>query len=74
MELFVRFDSLIEEPLFVDLYQRYADAAGFPAFRPLLDQLGIIVAGRGVHLADDAELVEIRDSLTARRYTAGSDK
>lgn len=74
MELFERFDSLIEEPLFVDLYQRYADAAGFPAFRPLLDQLGIIVAGRDVHLADDAELVEIRDSLTARRYTAESGK
>jgi hypothetical protein len=74
MELFEKFDTLIDEPLFVNLYQRYADSAGFPAFRPLLDQLGIIVAGKDVRLADDAELVEIRESLTARRYTGESGK
>lgn len=74
MELFEKFDSLIDEPLFADLYQRYADAAGFPEFRPVLDQLGIIVAGQDVRFADDAELAEIRDSLTARRYTGEPGK
>lgn len=29
-ELFAKFDSLIEEPVFMPLYQQYADAAGFP--------------------------------------------
>jgi len=74
LELFEKFDALIDEPLFVDLYQRHADAAGFPEFRPLLDRLGVVVAGRDVRLADDAELAEIRDSLTARRYTGESGK
>jgi hypothetical protein len=74
MELFEKFDSLIDEPLFVDLYQRHADVAGFPEFRPLLDRLGVVVAGPEVRLADDAELAEIRDSLTARRYTGESGK
>jgi len=72
MELFEKFDSLIGEPLFVDLYQQHADAAGFPEFRALLDQLGIIAAGQEVRLVDDAELAEIRESLTARRYTVES--
>jgi len=74
MELFEKFDSLIDEPLFVDLYQRYADTTGFPEFRPLLDRLGIVVTERDVRLVDDAELSEIRDSLTARRYTGESGK
>ena len=29
-ELFTRFDSLIDEPLFMPLYRQYADTAGFP--------------------------------------------
>ena len=74
MELFGKFDSLIDEPLFADLYQRYADAAGFPEIRPLLDQLGIIAAGQDIRFADDAELAEIRDSLTAQRYTGEPGK
>lgn len=74
MELFEKFDSLIDEPLFADLYQRYADAAGFPEIRPLLDQLGVIAAGQDIRFADDAELAEIRDSLTARRYTGEPGK
>jgi len=31
-ELFTRFDSLIEEPVFMPLYRQYADTAGFPNF------------------------------------------
>lgn len=35
-ELFTRFDSLIEEPLFMPLYRKYADTAGFPDFEAAL--------------------------------------
>jgi hypothetical protein len=31
-ELFAKFDSLIDEPVFMPLYRRYADTAGFPDF------------------------------------------
>lgn len=58
-ELFEKFDSLIDVPLFVDLYDRYADTQGFPDYEGLLER---------------PELVEIRESLTARRYTAESDR
>jgi predicted metalloprotease with PDZ domain len=69
LDLFTRFDSLIDEPLFVDLYRQYADASGFPDVGPLLEQLGVSLEGKEVRLLDDAELAEIRAALTARRYT-----
>ena len=53
-DLFEKLDSLIETPLFVELYERYADAPSFPDFEPLLEQPG---------------LAEIRAAITARRYT-----
>ena len=68
--LFEKFDSLIDEPLFADLYQRYADAAGFPEFRPVLDQLGIIVAGQESQTMPSSPKF---DSLTAR-YTGEPGK
>lgn len=53
-ELFAEFDRLVEAPLFVDLYDRHANAAGFPDFDDYLTA---------------AELAEIRAAITARRYT-----
>jgi hypothetical protein len=53
-ELFAEFDRLIEAPLFVDLYDSYADAAGFPGFDEYLES---------------PEFAEIRAAITARRYT-----
>jgi hypothetical protein len=35
-ELFSRFDSLIDEPVFMPLYRQYADSAGFPDFEDAL--------------------------------------
>lgn len=35
-ELFTRFDSLIDEPMFMPLYRKYADTAGFPDFEEAL--------------------------------------
>jgi len=69
IELFTKFDMLIDEPLFMDLYRRYADATGFPDVRPLLAQLGVTLDGDTVRLSDDAELAEIRAAITAQRYT-----
>jgi hypothetical protein len=53
-ELFARFDALVDEPLFVALYERYADTRDFPAFEALLEE---------------PEFAEIRAAITARRYT-----
>jgi hypothetical protein len=68
-ELFTKFDSLLDEPLFMQLYLRYADASGFPDVRPLLEQLGVVVEGGDVRFSNDAELAETRAALTAQRYT-----
>jgi len=73
-ELFAKFDSFLDEPLFLSLYQQYADTAGFPDTSPLLERLGVVLDGAEVQLSDDAELAEIRAMLTARRYTGGPDR
>ena len=36
-ELFAKFDSLIDEPVFMSLYRQYADAAGFPDFEKAIE-------------------------------------
>ena len=36
-ELFAKFDSLIDEPVFMPLYRQYADTAGFPDFEDALE-------------------------------------
>ena len=62
--LFRKFDTLVDEPLFMDLYRRYADATGFPDVRPLLEQLGVRAEDGEMRLSDDAELATIRRALT----------
>ena len=74
LELFAKFDSFLDEPLFLDLYQRYADTAGFPDTAPLLKRLGVVLDGAEIQLSDDAELAEILAMLTARRYTGRPDR
>lgn len=73
-ELFTAFDSFLEEPLFMTLYRQYADSAGFPDVRPLLQRLGVAIEHGEVRLEDDTELVEIRAAITARRYTDEPDR
>jgi hypothetical protein len=53
-ELFERLDALIEADLFVSLYDRYADTAGFPDYEKYLTS---------------PEFADIRAAITARRYT-----
>lgn len=63
--LFAKLDSFLDEPLFMPLYERYADAQGFPDVRATLAELGVDVRGGRVGLDDDAELASIRIALTA---------
>ena len=67
--LFAKLDSFLDQPLFIPLYDRHADTAGFPDVQPLLLRLGIATEDGVVRLQDGAELAEIRAALTARRYT-----
>ena len=66
-ELFAKLDTLVDEPLFLDLYRRYADAAGFPDARPALEELGVRHSRDSVRLSDDATLAWIRHDLVRVR-------
>jgi len=65
-ELFSRLDSFVEEPVFMPLYRRYADRAGFPDVAPALQRLGVEINGAGARLDEDAELAAIRDAISLR--------
>lgn len=63
VELFRKFDTLLDEPLFMRLYRRYADTAGFPDTRPLFGQLGIDVRDGQVWFDDNAGLAAVRQTI-----------
>ncbi len=63
-ELFSKLDSFVEEPVFMPLYRRYANRAGFPDVAPALLRLGVEVDKAGTRLYDDAELASIRDAIS----------
>lgn len=64
-ELFTRMDELTGGPaLFVPLYERYADAVGFPDSSALFDRLGVHVTGTDVDLREHSELAAIRRAIT----------
>jgi hypothetical protein len=63
-ELFAKMDSLTAYPIFMQLYRRYADTAGFPDMRPLIERLGLSVSNDRVRLKRNAELVSIRTAIT----------
>lgn len=71
-ELFAKLDSLSSYPVFKQLYRRYADTAGFPDVRPLIERLGLSVSSGKVHLRRHAELADIRLAITATD-TAAAD-
>ena len=64
VELFQQLDTFLDEPLFMALYRKYADADDFPDARPVLKRLGVMRRGAGVLLDDDAELAAIRAAIT----------
>ena len=63
-ELFMHLDTLIDEPLFMPLYQRHADTTGFPDTSAVFERLGIDVDGGDVRFDDDAELAGLRKTIT----------
>ncbi len=64
IELFEKLDSLTDEPVFMPLYRRYADTAGFPDTSELLARLGLSVSDGTVRIRRNGELREIRATIT----------
>ena len=62
-EFFARLDSLATEPVFMPLYHRYADTAGFPDTSEVLGRLGLRVNDDQVTIRRKAELQEIRTDI-----------
>ncbi len=63
-ELFETLDSLASTPVFMALYRRYADTAGFPDTRPLFVRLGLAVVGNEIRMQRSGELAHIRSAIT----------
>jgi hypothetical protein len=63
-EFFARLDSLIDEPVFMPLYRRYADTAGFPDTSEIFSRLGLRVSNDKVSIRRKAELADIRAAIT----------
>ena len=63
-ELFETLDILAGTPVFMPLYRRYADTAGFPDTRPVFERLGLAVSNDKVRIRRGGELQHIRTSIT----------
>jgi hypothetical protein len=73
-ELFRTLDSFIDEPVFMPLYKRYADTAGFPDTTGLLGQLGIRISNGNVSVGRSAELGDIRLTITGTDSRSASHR
>jgi hypothetical protein len=62
-ELFAQFDELATAPVFMPLYKRFADTAGFPDMRGIFERLGLTVSDGRVQIRRGAELHAIRDAI-----------
>ena len=72
-KLFKKLDSFIDEPVFMPLYRRYANATGFPDPQPALNDLGVIItAGGSVRFRADAKFADIREALTRQRSVSSN--
>ncbi|MGI9202515.1 MAG: hypothetical protein ACR2Q3_00810 [Woeseiaceae bacterium] len=63
-EFFAKLDTLVSEPLFTELYRRYADTAGFPDTSEIYARLGLSVADDTVSILPTADLLSIREAMT----------
>lgn len=61
--LFRQLDEFLEEPLFMPLYETYADRPGYPEPEGLLQQLGVSLRLGTINLDNKAELAGIRQQL-----------
>jgi len=66
--LFKKLDSLIDTPVFMPLYRRYANKAGFPELGLLLQQLGVVAHdGGSITLQNNTLLAATREAISAVR-------
>ncbi len=65
--LFAKLDSLIDEPVFMPLYRKHADTAGFPDMRPSLQRLGVDIESNSVSVLPHAELTDLRIDIMDSR-------
>jgi predicted metalloprotease with PDZ domain len=70
-ELFDTLDTLAGTSVFMPLYRRYADTAGFPDTRPLFDRLGLAVSGNELKVRRGGELQHIRTAITEADSSMG---
>ena len=63
-EFFAQLDSLIDEPVFMPLYRRYADTVGFPDTSETFERLGLDVTNDWVSISRHAELGDLRADMT----------
>ncbi len=63
-DLLGQLDAMLDEPVFMPLYRRYADAAGFPDVAETLQRLGVHIEDGIVQLRDNAELTSVRTAIT----------
>ena len=63
VELFRKLDGLLDAPLFMPLYRKYADADDFPDSEPVLAKLGVEHRRGKVWLDNTAELAAIRTAI-----------
>lgn len=73
-DLFEKFDSLVDEPIFMPLYRRYADTAGFPDTIPTLRKLGLEIDDGEVDIRRGGELASIRRAITRTDYGAADKR
>ena len=62
-EFFAKLDALAGEPVFMPLYRRYADTAGFPDTSEAFDRLGLSVDDGVVSIRRKAELQAVRQAI-----------
>ena len=63
-DLFRTLDSFTDEAVFMPLYSRYANTAGFPDTTDLLERLGLKVDDGQVRIHRNSELSDIRAAIT----------
>jgi hypothetical protein len=64
-ELFARMDALTDYPVFLSLYRRYADTAGFPDTSDVFERLGMTLSDGKVRLRKHGDLRSIRLAIMA---------
>lgn len=71
-EFFAKLDSFASEPVFMPLYRRYADTAGFPDTSDTLARLGVVIDDGDVRFKRNAELAHVREAITGPDPAAAS--